>query len=401
MGIGVLDAKGELVERLQRALPLDPATILDFNSPSPISYGLLVPRFGETLAQLVERRMEVFEDVLGRDNHASLRMARMCRNVLSVAAEHRVPFLLTDYLLSHDDLCRTLGTKSADSRVANYFQNDFARERSSTLPALQSRLEFLVRHRVLSLSFSAETCLDLRGLMEAGKPILINVGGPGMPRALSRVVQSLLASDLRQAVFSRSNTSQPYLWFIDEAQELFKQPSDMANLMALLTMARSYGAHLALLTQSPTAACPSRDFLRQLVTNLRWMLMLRSAAEDARLIAPGLTLSGRQIGRQTDRGQFSFMGPDQERRAIVARISDLPNQRGYLWVRGSSRSAIECRLPRVEIQSHASVQALLQSPSLVSTDFEKHIHRLHGLAAGVSAPARPAGASLDGLSRLA
>lgn len=399
IGIGVIDAKGELVERLQKAVPLDHAAVLDFNSRKPVAYGLLVRRADESAAELVERRMEVFDDVLGRDNQTSLRMGRMLRNVLVVSVENDLPFFLVDYLLSNVALCRNLGIKASDNRVSDYFQHDFDRERNSTLPALQSRLDFLLRHEHLRVSFSAETCLDFGALMEAHRPILVNAGGPGMPRALSRVIQSLLASDLRRAIFSRVDRDYPYLWFIDEAQELFKRPSDVENLTALLTMSRSYGAYLALMTQSPTAACPHRDFLQQLVTNVTWMLMLRSANDDARLIEPGLPVSGRQVGYRSERGRFSYLRPEQERQAIMEAMADLPNQTGYLWVRGTKRPAIKCRLSNVETK-HAEKDAVSKPDPDVHVDYEHHVRRLQALAMGTPRPARPARASLKCLSRL-
>lgn len=399
IGIGVIDAKGELVERLQKAVPLDNAAVLDFNSQKPVAFGLLVRRDDESPAELVERRMEVFDDVLGRDNQTSIRMGRMLRNVLIVATENDLPFFLIDHLLSNAALCRSLGMKASDSRVSNYFQHDFDRERNSTLPALQSRLDLILRHKVLSASFSAEACLDFGALMEARRPILVNAGGPEMPRALSRIVQSLLASDLRRAVFSRVDRSYPYLWFVDEAQELFKQSADIENLTALLTMSRSYGAYLALMTQSPTAACPSRDFLQQLMTNAKWMLMLRSPIDDARLIEPGLSISGRQVGYRSERGRFSYLRPEQERQATLQAIADLPNQTGYLWVRGIKRSAIKCRLSRVET-NHFSTAAVSQPYPEVNVDYEHHVRRLRALALGTPKRARPARASLKGLSRL-
>jgi hypothetical protein len=324
------------------------ATVIhaDFAGSSPVPYALLKPRTSETAEELAGRLTQIFDDVLGRDSQLSLRMSRMLRSFLLLAIENELAFPLLELLFASPDLTERLALSSHSERVRLYFHSEFGRERNTTLPALSARLDFVLRHERLRLSFGAEDFIDLRAAMDEGRPVLINAGGPSMPRQLSRVIQSVVLSDLRQAIFARKEHKLPYLWFVDEAQCLFAQSADADNLTMLLSMSRSFGAHLALITQSLIAACPDRDLLASLETNLRWMLVFRCGLQDAQILEPAMPLTGQLVRQRHDHGRIAYMTPSQELTHRLREVTNLPPRMGFFWLRGAG-------MPATLITTHA------------------------------------------------
>lgn len=335
----LVDMKGELFDLLSAKPSNVPIIRANFAGSSPVPYALLKPRCGESAEGLVDRRMEIFDDVLGRDSQLSLRMSRMLRNFLMLAIEHELAFPLLEFLFASPDVTETIALSSRHERVKMYFTSDFARERNTTLPALSARLDFILRHEHLRLSFGADDFIDLKAAMDEGTPVLITAGGPTLPRSLSRIIQSIVVSDLRQAVFARKNHKRPYLWFIDEAQVLFSQRADADNVSTLLAMSRSFGASLALITQSLTAACPDRDLLASLETNVRWMVVFRCGLQDAQILEPALPVTGQLVRQRYERGRIGYMTPAQELTHRLRQVTNLPPRTGFFWLRGAGMPA--------------------------------------------------------------
>ncbi len=382
IGAGILDAKGDLFERAHRAC-LDGAehqqpVTLDFGAAQPTAYGLLKVRDRENTQQLIERRMEVFDDVLGRDGQLSLRMSRMLRNLLALAAEREMPFPLVENLLDNGAACRQLSLNLANARARAYFAGDFERELPTTGTALRARLDFLLRNDALRLSFGASRVPDLTSLMDSGRPVLLNTGGPSVSRQITRVIQSLLLSDIRQAVFVRRQSDRPYVWFIDEAQSLMTEPGDIENLTSLLTMARSFGGHVVLITQSLVAVSPTKSFLRQLETNSRWMILLRCSLDDAELLGPAMPVTNPIIHARRADGVASYLTGAQEQRSQLYDFVDLPARTAYFWMRGSSSSAVKVQLPLVAAGSLdvADRSASVEEIEVIQAELDRQIRQL-------------------------
>lgn len=373
LNIGVVDGKGDLFKRALQTiepsvLARPDAVICDFSGSTPPAYGLLLRQSGETNEGLVDRRMSVFDDVLGTENQLSLRMSRVLRNVLTVAVEHELGFPMVEFLLARGDICRAIGMQSADERVAGYFQHEFEREQNTTVKAVLARLDFLLRSSALRLSFGSDRVINLQGAIDAGAPVLFNTGGPAIPRQVSRVVQSLLLSDLRHAVFGRQHPSVPFSLFLDEAQTLMSNTADAGNLIDLLTMARSFGAGIVLMTQSIAAASPSREFLQQLETNLRWMVMFRTGLTDAKLIEPGLLTTGNVVKWRHHGGHVTYLTDEQEATERLRAFASLPAHHAYVWSRSGTSPARLVKFPQV------SLQQLADPPPLIHVDAGR-VHR--------------------------
>ena len=343
-GFGIVDAKGELFTKVQQCLdPRIDIVTLDFSSASPLPYALLRLQRGENPEQLVERRMEVFSDVLGQEGHLSLRMSRMLRWVLMLALEFKFSFPTLECLFSNPDAVMTLTSNSDNPRVKAYFASDFSRERQTTLPALSARLDFLLHHERLRLSFGSSECVDFQHLMDRSVPILINTGGPGMSRTLAATIRSLVVSDIRQAIFTRQIAKHRYLWFLDEAQCLFERKADIENLLTILSMSRSFGSHVVLVTQSLKAAISNPEFVASLDTNFRWLILFRCGLGDAGILSSAMPLTGRVVKARSVRGEVLLMSQSQELAYRLDEVTNLPKRTGYFWLKGAEAKAVLMR----------------------------------------------------------
>jgi hypothetical protein len=215
------------------------------------------------------------------------------------------------------------------------------------------------------------------------------------------VIQSLLVSDVRQAIFARKNQSCPYFWFLDEAQCLFTQNSDTENLSTILSMGRSYGGYLILITQSLAAATPTKEFLISVETNFRWVTLFRCSTEDTRIVAPAMPVTGRVVRKQMDRGRVLYMTPEQERQSQLARLVSLPNQTAIFWLRGTNQCAISITSHPVQTEQSATPAPTGTDAATIRRGLAEQEKKLRQMAQTTVKPARVRKAEIvDILSRL-
>jgi hypothetical protein len=349
-GFGMIDLKGEFfahaLEICRRQKTGDETVhVLDLSHRTAvIPYDLLIPQRDESKSDLIARRMETLGDLLG-DTDLSLRMSRMLRFLLSLLVENDLSFSALDYLVEVPTTATMLASKSKDDRVKRYFTGDFLKEQSSTLPALRYRLDPLIVPESVRLSLSAGERFDFAKVMDESGTILINLAGAGVHSA--KIFQSLILSDLRQAIFARRNPERPFVWFCDEAQLLFDRRYDKANLATIFSLARSFGVHVTLVTQSLRSAIGDGEFFQNLETNFRWLLLLRSGTNDAAVLKPGLRATG-SVRRGNSGGQPGYLTPDQELQHTLKEVANLPAREGFLWMRGSGARAVRITTHKVE-----------------------------------------------------
>jgi hypothetical protein len=355
--LGLVDGKGDLFNRALEILDWSeelPPLVLNFGASDPVPYSFLTPHGHESAERLVERRMDCLDDLLGRDSQLSLRMSRMLRNVLLLASGTGLALLHVELLLGDTGLCLRLVRDVRNERLRQYFEHEFERERNTTAPALLSRLDFMLRNTNLRLSFACSTPCDFGSALDSGRPILVNTGGPTVFRQISKVVQSLVVSDLRQAVFQRMEGSQHYVLFLDEAQCLMVNRADTDNLVDLLTLGRSFGVGLVLMTQSIAAVSPDKGFLRQLETNTKWILMFRSGPDDARLLLPGLDTDLRAVRERDSHGKPIFESTADVVKEKLQEVMTLPQGQAFVWLKESGRGAERIHLPTVKGQRQSA-----------------------------------------------
>src|SRR5204863_9237624 len=133
-----------------------------------------------------------------------------------------------------------------------------------------------------------------------GKIVLVNCFGASISRGVRRVLQGLVLSDIRQAVFARKNPSSPYLWFCDEAQNFFLTEKLRDNMSDLLTMSRSFGTFFLYLTQNIGSAVQDSRMMSTISTNTRWSFSMRGEPSDCDFLKSVLPITGRKPRLRTD-----------------------------------------------------------------------------------------------------
>src|SRR5438552_7819174 len=385
MSFGVLDAKGELFERTlyllavrleelqvaEREALLRRIVVIDFSSREAISPYNILSRWPYTDPDFfVTNRLETLRELLPASDKLSLRGATVLKNVLTLLAEFGLPPTYIEPVLSDDALRSRLVLRSRDAGVRTYFQRHFALEGKQTIAALRARMEALFASEGVRLALSGSSAPDFRQLQNEGKIVLVNCAGPSITRGVRLLLQGLVLSDIRQAIFARPNNPPvTYLWCADEAQNFFLTRQQQEDMADVLTMARSFGSFFYFLCQNLSTAIPDARILEQLHTNIRWSLTLRGSPRDAQFLRSALPVSGRL--ERPDPQPFrerTFYSADEERALLMDGDAHLPDRVGYLWLKTRSGQAIKLSTSRVDLpegeEFRTAVDRFRQDPTL-------------------------------------
>ncbi len=366
ISFGVLDAKGELFERTlyllalrleelqgaERQALLRRIVVIDFSFREAISPYNILSRWPYTDPDFfVTNRFETLRELLPASDKLSLGGATVLKNVLTLLADFSLPPTYIEPVLSDDALRSRLVLRSRDAGVRTYFQRHFALEGKQTIAALRARMEALFASEGVRLALSGSSAPDFRQLQNEGKIVLVNCAGPSITRGVRLLLQGLVLSDIRQAIFARPNNPPvTYLWCADEAQNFFLTRQQQEDMADVLTMARSFGSFFYFLCQNLSTAIPDARILEQLHTNIRWSLTLRGSPRDAQFLRPALPITGR-VERPEIRPfhERTFYSAEEERALLLDGVAHLPDQVGYLWLKTRSHEGIRLRTERVEL----------------------------------------------------
>jgi hypothetical protein len=360
----VLDAKGELFERtisyiyafLYRLKPEAREALkkklitINFSGPDVTPYNILARREGLADELMVADRIDTISEQFSGLSEMSVRMKMIAKYFFLLMSEFEIPLPFFERLCLDPVLLNGLAEKSENAQVRDYFQHRFADESQSTFLALRQRIDSLLVSEGVRLSLSASSAPDFAVMQDKGYIFLINTAGRNITRGISELLQGIVLSDIKQSVLRRTNCDQKVLIFMDEAQSLFK-PSAKANkehMVDLLTMSRSFGSFVVLITQSLTSAVRDSDVLNSIMSNVRWVVMLRSTPRDAELIAPAIPLTGTQSKpRQHPLEPPKRMSGSEELRMRLKEITKLPDRQAYLWLKAYLHAALKITTPRV------------------------------------------------------
>lgn len=378
MAFGVLDAKGELFERAlwllarrideldgraQEAL-LDRIVIVDFSARDAISPYNILARWPYTEPDyFITSRLETLRELLPAGEKLSLRGANVLKYVLTLLSEFGLPLTYLDHVLSSETLRRKLIARSRNGAVRFYFERHFTQEGKQTVAALRARMDALFASEGVRLALTGSTAPDFRRLQNDGKIVLVNCAGSTITRGVRLLLQGLVLSDIRQAIFARPN--QPlvtYLWFADEAQNFFLTRQQQENMADILTMARSFGSFFYFLCQNLTTAVPDAKTLETLYTNMRWSLTLRSTPRDAMFLRAALPVTGRRLRPEVNPFQEPRRyTPEEERALALDGVAHLPDREGYLWLKARSAEAIRLKTRRVELPAPEAFRRMIDA----------------------------------------
>src|SRR3989442_8100155 len=350
VGFGVLDAKGELFDRAAYLLAarlaqlegeaqqqlLDRIVIIDFSSREAISSYNILSRWAYTEKDFfLTNRLETLRELLPPGEKLSLRGATVLKNVLALLSEFGLPLTHLNQVLESEALRSKLLARSKNPEVRFYFGRHFAQEGKQTIAALRARMDSLFASEGVRLALSGSTAPDFRRLQNEGRIVLINCAGQSITRGVRLLLQGLVLSDIRQAIFARPN--QPpvtFWWCADHDHNFFLNRQMQENLTDILTMARSFSTFFYFLCQNLSTAVPDARMLETLYTNIRWSLTLRSTQHDAGFLRSALPVTGRlQKPEQNPFRPAGMYTPEEERNITLAGIATLPDRDGYLWLK--------------------------------------------------------------------
>jgi hypothetical protein len=385
MAFGVLDAKGELFERALFLLAhrleelAEPAqeellkriVVIDFSARRAVSSYNILSRWPYTEPDFfITSRLETLRELLPSGDKLSLRGGVVLKNVLALLSEFGLPLTHLAQVLEGEAFRSRLLAQSNNPEVKLYFAHHFGQEGKQTIAALRVRIESLFASEGVRLALAGSSAPDFRRLQNEGKIVLINCAGPSITRGVRSLLQGLVLSDIRQAIFARPNNPPvTCLWATDEAQNFFQTKQQQENLADVLTMGRSFGSFFCFLCQNLTTAVPDARILETLHTNIRWSLTLRGTPRDAQFLRAALPVTGRRP--RPDAHPFrerSFYSPEEERALLLDGIAHLPDRTGYLWVKARSPEAIKIRTRALSLPEgeafRRTVEALREEPRL-------------------------------------
>src|SRR2546425_9168629 len=377
VGFGVLDAKGELFERAlyllsARLQELDgkareelqnSIVIIDFSSQKAVSPYNILSRWPYTEHDFfINSRLETLRELLPSGEKLSLRGAAVLKHLLALLSEFGLPLTYLNHALESDVLRAKLLTRSKNPETRLYFARHFVQEGKATIAALRTRMDSLFSSDGVRLALSGSTAPDFRRLQNEGKIVLVNCAGSSISRGVRLLLQGLVLSDIRQAIFARPNNPPvSYLWCADEAQNFFLTKQQQDDMSDILCMARSYGSFFYFLCQNLSTAIPDSRILEQLHTNIRWSLTLRGTPRDAQFLRAALPATGRRL--RPDPHPFrerTFYSSEEERSLALEGIAHLPDRTGYLWLKTRCPEAIKIKTARLALPEGEEFRRLVE-----------------------------------------
>jgi hypothetical protein len=378
MAFGVLDAKGELFERAlyllarrleeleepEREALQKRIVVIDFSSREAVSPYNILARWPYTETDFfVTSRLETLRELLPAGEKLSLRGATVLKHALLLLSEFGLPLTYLDRVLSSETLRKKLVSRSENPEVRFYFERHFREEGKQTIAALRARMDSLFASEGVKLALAGASAPDFRRFQNEGKIVLINCAGPTITRGVRLLLQGLVLSDIRQAIFARPN--QPpvtYLWLADEAQNFFLTRTQQEDIHDICTMARSFGTFFHFLCQNISTAVPDSRVLETLHTNIRWSLTLRSTPRDAQFLRSALPVTGRR--RRPTLNPFEetrAYSPEEERALALEGIAHLPDREGYLLLKTRSPEAIRLRTRSVRLPDNGTFREAIEA----------------------------------------
>jgi hypothetical protein len=385
MAFGLIDPKGELFNRVLHLLAsrletlgesareelLQRIVIIDFSARHAVSsYNVLARRESAEADFFITSRLETLRELLPAGDKLSLRGGVVLKNALALLSEFGLPVTYLTQVLEGEGFRSRLLSKSKNPEVKLYFAHHFPQEGKQTIAALRVRMESLFASEGVRLALAGSTAPDFRRLQNDGKIVLINLAGPSITRGVRLLLQGLVLSDIRQAIFARPNNPPvTYLWLADEAQNFFLTRQQQEDVTDICTMGRSFGTFFCFLCQNLTTAVPDTRILETLYTNIRWSLTLRGTPRDAQFLRAALPVTGRRA--RPDPHPYrerTFYSAEEERSLALESVAHLPDRTGYLWLKTRSAEAVKIftrALPLPEGETFRErVETLREEPSL-------------------------------------
>jgi hypothetical protein len=267
-GAGVIDPHSDLASDLIAQLasyPKNKPWLSDANNRKRVVYldpsrsDVVVPvnllkNSVATPYEIAENIVEAFKRVWPDTLSEAPRFAQILRNSLLVLATRGLTLLELEPFLTHGEYRTKLLTNFPDKQVSSFYELQYARWGREQLimasPVLNKVSAFLFQPAVrLSLGATGNR-LDLRGIMDHRKVLIVDLGG--LTGETQHLYGSLLITSLEQAAMSRRNQPieerQSFHCFIDEFPNFITR--DSVTLARILSEVRKFNVYLGLAHQT-------------------------------------------------------------------------------------------------------------------------------------------------------
>ena len=289
-GFAVLDPHGDLVERVVRRVPAGRrADLIYFDAPdaaqpwgfNPLS-GVLPEKRPLTASALLEVFKKLWIDSWGP------RVEHLLRNtVLALLDQPHATFADVPPLLSDRDFRREAMRHVHSRQVRAFWLREYedypARFRAEVIAPLQNKVgAFLTNpllHRILT---TPPQSLDLRGLIDQGKVLIVNLAKGKIGEDTAALLGALLVASLGAAAFTRADRppeKRPDFWvYLDEFHTF-----TTLSLATMLSELRKY--HVGFVLAHQYAAQLSEPLHAAVFGNVGTILSFRVGGPEAEVLA--------------------------------------------------------------------------------------------------------------------
>jgi Type IV secretion-system coupling protein DNA-binding domain len=212
-GVALIDPHGDLVERIVAQVPpRRAADVVYLNAADPTQphgYNPLRHVREDRIALAASGFLEVFKKMW--PDAWGVRMEHILRNVLMALLE-RPDATMHDLLLvlSDRDFRRELVRSIRNETVRTFFEKEFERYtfgyRSDGIAPIQNKVGAFLADPVLNrILTSSESDISIRGIMDEGKVLLVNLAKGRLGEDSSSLLGGLLVTTIGLAAFSRAD----------------------------------------------------------------------------------------------------------------------------------------------------------------------------------------------------
>ena len=290
-GLAMLDPHGDLVARLAASIPAHRAAdLVYFDAPNPsqpYGYNPLGGVCAEDAPLAASGLLSAFEKIWTGREWGS-RMGHVLRNALFALIEYgdaTLPDILR--LLSDETYRKHVVGKIKNPQVRTFWLSEYAKYpppyRQQAIAPIQSKVGAFLADPRLYRIFTMKESIDLRGIMDQGKILLVNLAKGALGEdSGTNVLGALLVSTLNLAAFSRIDVPEAerrdFIIYLDEFQNYLSL--SMANMVSELRKFR-----IGIVAAHQHLAQLEDDVRHAVLGNVGTMIAFRIGPEDARTVA--------------------------------------------------------------------------------------------------------------------
>jgi len=284
---------------------------------------------------------------LGRlfDQGLTFHQENILRHVLMLLIEHRLSLVEGPDVMQDEVLRGILVDRSRNETIRQFFCRTYADVPSVAKQALCTRLQSLLLPENVRLMLGADAIIDLRGILEQRRPLLVFLGkGSGVPEEQVEMLSGLFLNLFLQAAYSSSRRAYPFTVLADEFFHILT-PALTRRFNSALTTLRSYGVNLMLVFHTFTQVEPElRDAI---LGNCDTLAIFRTSGKNSDCLGDFLPTHDPELAAALLRRSGEFPSYRVMRAAMIERLQRLPNRHCYWYDKRQPHRAVLMRVPDV------------------------------------------------------